>query len=32
MGKTTLRQKSQQAHYYYRVATKLGKAYYYLLL
>jgi len=28
VGKTTLlRQKSQQAHYYYRIATKLAKAY-----
>jgi len=32
VGKTTLRQKSQQAHYYYRIATKLAKAYHYLLL
>jgi len=32
-GKTTLlRQKLQQTHYYYRVATKLRKAYQYLLL
>jgi len=31
-GKTTLlRQISQQAHYYYRIATKLAKAYQYLL-
>jgi len=33
MGKTTLlRQKSQQAHYYYRLATKLAKANHCLLL
>jgi len=33
VGKTTLfRPKSQQAHYYYRTATKLAKAYQYLLL
>jgi len=33
MGKATLlRQKSQQAHNYYRIATKLTKAYHYLLL
>jgi len=32
-GKTALlRQKSQQAHYYYRIAIKLAKAYHYLLL
>jgi len=28
----SLRQKSQQTHYYYRIATKLAKAYQYLLL
>jgi len=27
-----LRQKSQQTHYYYRIATKIAKAYQYLLL
>jgi len=27
-----LRQKSQQTHYYHRIATKLAKAYQYLLL
>ena len=33
VGKTTLlRQKSQQTHYYYRIATKLAKTYQYLLL
>jgi len=33
VGKTTLlRQKSQQTHYYYRIATKLAKAYHHLLL
>ena len=33
VGKTTLlRQKSQQAHCYYRIATKHAKAYQYLLL
>jgi len=33
VGKTTsLRKKSQQAHYYYRIATKLATAYHYLLL
>jgi len=33
VGKTTLlRQKSQQAHYYYRILTKFEKAYHYLLL
>jgi len=33
VGKTALlRQKSQQTHYYYRIATKLAKAYQYLLL
>jgi len=33
VGKTTLlRQKSQQAHYYYIIATKLAKVYHYLLL
>jgi len=33
VGKTALlRQKSQQTHYSYRVATKLAKAYQYLLL
>jgi len=33
VGKTTvLGQKSQQIHYYYRIATKLPKAYQYLLL
>jgi len=32
VGKTTLCQKSQQTHYYYRLATKLAKAYQYLLL
>jgi len=29
---TLLRQKSQQTHCYYRIATKLAKAYQYLLL
>jgi len=28
----SLHQKSQQTHYYYRIATKLAKAYQYLLL
>jgi len=33
VGKTALlRQKSQQTHYYYRTATKIAKAYKYLLL
>jgi len=33
VGKTTLlRQKSQQTHYYHRIATKLAKAYKYRLL
>jgi len=33
VGETTLlRQKSQQTHYYYRIATKRAKAYKYLLL
>jgi len=33
MGKTTLLcPKSQQTHYYYRIATKFAKAYQYLLL
>jgi len=33
VGKTALlRQKSQQTHYYYRIATKLAKAHQYLLL
>jgi len=33
VGKTALlRQKSQQTHYYYRIAIKLAKAYQYLLL
>jgi len=33
VGKTALlRQKSQQAHYYYRIANKLAKAYQYQLL
>jgi len=33
VGKTALlRQKSQQTHYYYRIATKFAKAYQYLLL
>jgi len=33
VGKTSvLRLKSQQTHYYYRIATKLAKAYLYLLL
>jgi len=33
VGKTIwLRQKSQQTHYYYRIATKLAKAYQHLLL
>ena len=33
VGKTALlRQKSQQTHRYYRIATKLAKAYHYLLL
>jgi len=33
VSKTPLiRQKSQQAHYHYRFATKLAKAYQYLLL
>jgi len=33
VGKTALlRQKSQQTYYYYRTATKLAKAYQYLLL
>ena len=33
VGKTTLlRQKSQQTHFYYRIATKLAKTYQYLLL
>jgi len=32
VSKTTLlRQKLQQAHYHYRLATKLAKAYHYLL-
>jgi len=32
-GKTALlRQKSQQTHYYYIIATKIAKAYQYLLL
>jgi len=33
VGKTALlRQKSQQTHYYYRIANKLAKAHQYLLL
>jgi len=33
VGKTTvLRQKLQQAHYHYRIAPKLAKAYHCLLL
>jgi len=33
VSKTTLlRPKLQQTHYYYRIATKLAKAYQYLLL
>jgi len=33
VGKTALlRLKSQQTHYYYRIATKLAKAHQYLLL
>jgi len=33
VGKTTLLcPKSQQAHYYYRIATKVAKLYQYLLL
>jgi len=33
VGKTALlRQKSQQTHYYYKIATKLAKVYQYLLL
>ena len=32
VGKTTLlHQKSQETHYYYRIATKLAKSYQYLL-
>jgi len=33
VGKATLSlQKSQQTHYYHRIATKLAKAYHYMLL
>jgi len=32
VGKILLRQKSQQAHFYYIITTKLAKVYHYLLL